>query len=506
MDAMASSQLSQPLSDHLSHLLIAHSELQMGSSQFAKDHLFWQLSVLQKQLNSAMKTALAADDVVYSMPSPSMHDETTCSKALPISSQDLELPYYDVAEDEWDGDSCRGMTPTGIAALQSFLNSTAEDASAAEDLYSCDEFRMFEFKVRRCTRGRSHDWTECPFAHPGEKARRRDPRRFHYSGTACADFRKGSCKRGDACEFAHGVFECWLHPARYRTQPCKDGINCPRRVCFFAHTPQQLRLLPASSTGALKSPGSSRSHPTSEKKHQFGSFHCNLDEHCTVCAAASFQTPSPTSTLISLPESPPSLSPPLSPTSPCHLFQLSVDHRPLATSQKLARHLSIPSRDQTPSINSFISAPSSPSTSPFLSSPTVGSAKAKAIAMADLAAGVQQLEYMQDTAQSWLHAQSHCSSLPSPLRHTTQSLPCSPFIAAGNPFRVWEANVDQNAVVNVKSGGGIRSNIYGDKEFAGKSVMEAAGDLPSRTCRKKMVSFECADGFPDLEWVDELVG
>ena len=38
------------------------------------------------------------------------------------------------------------------------------------------------------------DWTECPFAHPGEKARRRDPRRFHYSGTACPDFREGSCR------------------------------------------------------------------------------------------------------------------------------------------------------------------------------------------------------------------------------------------------------------------------------------------------------------------------
>ena len=33
---------------------------------------------------------------------------------------------------------------------------------------------MFEFKERRCARGRSHDWTECPYAHPGEKAHQRD--------------------------------------------------------------------------------------------------------------------------------------------------------------------------------------------------------------------------------------------------------------------------------------------------------------------------------------------
>lgn len=115
------------------------------------------------------------------------------------------------------------------------------------DAFSCDYFCMYEFKVRKCARGRSHDWTECPYAHPGEKARRRDPRRYHYSGTSCPDYRKGGCKKGDSCEFAHGVFECWLHPARYRTQPCKDGLDCCRRVCFFAHTPEQLRVLPQQS-------------------------------------------------------------------------------------------------------------------------------------------------------------------------------------------------------------------------------------------------------------------
>ncbi|KAL3535664.1 hypothetical protein ACH5RR_004125, partial [Cinchona calisaya] len=118
-----------------------------------------------------------------------------------------------------------------------------KDSDLPVDAYSCDHFRMFEFKVRKCMRSRSHDWTECPYAHPAEKARRRDPRKYHYSGTACPDFRKGSCQKGDACEFAHGVFECWLHPARYRTQPCKDGLNCKRRVCFFAHSPEQLRVL-----------------------------------------------------------------------------------------------------------------------------------------------------------------------------------------------------------------------------------------------------------------------
>lgn len=144
--------------------------------------------------------------------------------------------------------------PSSDPDFESDSDISGLDPDSPVDAYSCDHFRMYEFKVRKCARGRSHDWTECPYAHPGEKARRRDPRKYHYSGTACPDFRKGSCKKGDACEFAHGVFECWLHPARYRTQPCKDGPSCKRRVCFFAHTPEQLRILPQQSPRSSDSP------------------------------------------------------------------------------------------------------------------------------------------------------------------------------------------------------------------------------------------------------------
>ncbi|CAD5189682.1 unnamed protein product [Musa acuminata subsp. malaccensis] len=158
----------------------------------------------------------------------------------------------------------------GFAAFQRFLprndgsSSSAADPTAA-DAYACDEFRMYEFKVRRCPRGRSHDWTECPYAHPGEKARRRDPRRFHYSGSLCPDFRRGGgCRRGESCDLAHGVFETWLHPARYRTQPCKDGAACRRRVCFFAHSPEQLRLvLPPSPISPSEGGARVSSSPTS---------------------------------------------------------------------------------------------------------------------------------------------------------------------------------------------------------------------------------------------------
>lgn len=181
-------------------------------------------------------------------------------------------------------------------------NTNDDDYDALVDAFSCDHFRMFEFKVRKCARGRSHDWTECPYAHPGEKARRRDPRKVHYTGTPCPEFRKGVCKKGDGCEFAHGVFECWLHPSRYRTQPCKDGTQCRRRICFFAHTPDQLRVLPQ---------GSPRNNHGSVAESYDGSpSRLGLDSFGF--SKGSFGS-SPTSTLYSPPRSPPSGSPPMSP-------------------------------------------------------------------------------------------------------------------------------------------------------------------------------------------------
>ncbi|XP_021715545.1 zinc finger CCCH domain-containing protein 66-like [Chenopodium quinoa] len=135
-------------------------------------------------------------------------------------------------------------------------------------IYGTDEFRMYTFKVKPCSRAYSHDWTECPFVHPGENARRRDPRKYHYSCVPCPEFRKGSCPKGDACEYAHGIFECWLHPAQYRTRLCKDETNCARRVCFFAHKPEELRPLYASTGSAVPSP---RSYSSSGPSFDMGS-------------------------------------------------------------------------------------------------------------------------------------------------------------------------------------------------------------------------------------------
>ena len=112
-------------------------------------------------------------------------------------------------------------------------------AAHSQLLYST--LSSLSLQIKECERCDVHDWTNCPFAHPGEKARRRDPRVCKYSANACPEFRKGVCKRGDACPYSHGVFELWMHPDRFRTQLCREGTDCKRSICFFAHSIHQLR-------------------------------------------------------------------------------------------------------------------------------------------------------------------------------------------------------------------------------------------------------------------------
>ncbi|KAL3500643.1 hypothetical protein ACH5RR_039736 [Cinchona calisaya] len=257
------------------------------------------------------------------------------------SNPTVQIPHWDFVDDHHTANipSPYSISPNGnatgfdlhfdnLTALHRYLPSntafedddvvsdTDHDLDIPVDAFSCDHFRMFEFKVRRCARARSHDWTECPYAHPGEKARRRDPRKYHYSGSACPDFRKGACKRGDSCEFAHGVFECWLHPARYRTQPCKDGTQCRRRVCFFAHTADQLRVLPQQTESFYDgSPSRLGCNSTGRLGHDSCSPH--------VKNGGGFVGSSPTSVLYSPPTSPPSESPPMSPSGGMSLNSVS---------------------------------------------------------------------------------------------------------------------------------------------------------------------------------------
>eukprot|EP00897_Mesotaenium_endlicherianum_P005883 jgi/Mesen1/5322/ME000265S04477 len=191
--------------------------------------------------------------------------------------------------------------------------------------YTSDEFRMYSFKVKPCARAYSHDWTECPFVHPGENARRRDPRRYHYSCVPCPDFKKGTCKRADTCEYAHGVFESWLHPAQYRTRLCKDGTACARRVCFFAHTSEELR--PLYNNATITTPGSSSASSSSSRLLSF-----STADMRSMSLSPDLPPASPSSVLMMSQFSPPgSMTPPMSPSAACMMASANAGLLPASS-------------------------------------------------------------------------------------------------------------------------------------------------------------------------------
>ena len=141
-----------------------------------------------------------------------------------------------------------------------------------DPMFRTDNFMMYGFKVAMCPKQGRHPWCDCPYAHPTENARRRDPRVFSYSCVECPAYRcalsllpsfcsqanrgsrtpvptgdhgcrnTGYCAKGDQCEYAHGVFEARLHPDSYRTVECKEGARCTRKICFFYHSEEERRV------------------------------------------------------------------------------------------------------------------------------------------------------------------------------------------------------------------------------------------------------------------------
>ncbi|BDA51283.1 probable zinc finger CCCH domain-containing protein 2 at N-terminal half [Coccomyxa sp. Obi] len=143
-----------------------------------------------------------------------------------------------------------------------------------------DHFMMYGLKVIPCSTRFCHEWSECPYAHEGEKAARRDPATFLYTGVICPDMKKSKvCPRGDDCPFAHTVFEYWLHPTRFRTVFCADGDNCTRKFCFFAHSPEELRepeLAQLQSPSERRTPEGTPQHVSSNIKVAAGT--ANIDQ------------------------------------------------------------------------------------------------------------------------------------------------------------------------------------------------------------------------------------
>mmetsp|Transcript_39590 Transcript_39590/g.112267 ORF Transcript_39590/g.112267 Transcript_39590/m.112267 type:complete len:467 (+) Transcript_39590:196-1596(+) len=158
--------------------------------------------------------------------------------SLPSPSSSSTMSFVDSPSSTEDG-SGSGHSSTDGVARELIL----PIGQAPTDTMS-DEFRMYRFKVLLCRDPNCQDWSKCPYAHPDEKATRRDPRVYTYRPEFCQGLRKNTCANGDACSYSHNVFEAWLHPQKYRTQLCKKGSLCDRDVCFFAHSEAELRQVP----------------------------------------------------------------------------------------------------------------------------------------------------------------------------------------------------------------------------------------------------------------------
>lgn len=141
-------------------------------------------------------------------------------------------------------------------------------------LLADDDVVMYRVKIVPCDKAYPHDFTTCPWLHPGERARRRDPRLVSYSSTLCPDVKKDKvCVRGASCPYSHNIFEYFLHPDRYRTRMCDFGERCTRKLCFFAHTAAQLRVTARSLAAqqAQANAGKGKASKGAAKQQQGGS-------------------------------------------------------------------------------------------------------------------------------------------------------------------------------------------------------------------------------------------
>ncbi|KAF6255168.1 hypothetical protein COO60DRAFT_1537054 [Scenedesmus sp. NREL 46B-D3] len=143
---------------------------------------------------------------------------------------------------------CRGLSldaPNGALVQPK----SAKQQSSARTQQWDDDFLQFTYKIVSCDKTWRHDYATCPFSHPGESSERRHPSAylpFMCGSTQHSTDLKEKCPFGTSCKYAHGHFELWLHPGRFRTKLCSLRGNCRRSVCFFAHSEAELRVTPYS--------------------------------------------------------------------------------------------------------------------------------------------------------------------------------------------------------------------------------------------------------------------
>ena len=131
---------------------------------------------------------------------------------------------------------------------------------------------MYGFKVAMCTKQGRHPWGDCPYAHPTENARRRDPRAFSYSCVECPAYRCAPlatvlvpscrCLLNNLIHQLHTCTARLQHIAKQRLSACAVTIPQPQCSCHFHHTcraPSVLDLRAATAASAARAmPASTR--------------------------------------------------------------------------------------------------------------------------------------------------------------------------------------------------------------------------------------------------------
>jgi hypothetical protein len=94
-----------------------------------------------------------------------------------------------VAPMEWSGAAPGGVVNDGGCSEMV--------ASDEEALFATDEGRIYAYKILPCPKRAAHEWAGCPYAHPGEKARRRCPRTTNYLAIPCEETKQVNMRSRD---------------------------------------------------------------------------------------------------------------------------------------------------------------------------------------------------------------------------------------------------------------------------------------------------------------------
>ena len=95
----------------------------------------------------------------------------------------------------WLASLCLSNTPTSHPARNpgSHLHFAWTNLLTSHTVISCYIIGCIPLQVMKCPKRYVHDWRSCPFAHPTENARRRDPREVRYMPVPCPDYERGLC-------------------------------------------------------------------------------------------------------------------------------------------------------------------------------------------------------------------------------------------------------------------------------------------------------------------------